>query len=135
MKLATEDLKIKDVFNYLLSSQVETHLDEWSTQVNGLFSESLELVESQLNNLDTIGLIKMLLRQPSACMYLKITKFVSQISSFVAREKGVVAINLFHQTVRRKEYIKFNCQPFFNESGVYINELHQTIQEQNQFDS
>ena len=77
----------------------------------------------------------MLLRQPSACMYLKITKSCSQISSFVAREKGVVAINLFYQTVRRKEYIKFNCQPFFNDSGVYINELHQTIQEQNQFDS
>ena len=86
-------------------------------------------------NHDTIKLIKMLLRQPNPCMYLKIAKSCSRISSFVARENGVVAINLFHQTVRRKKYIKFNCKPVFNESGLYINELHQTIKEQNKFDS
>ena len=135
MKLATEDLKIKDIFNYLLSSQVEAHLDELSAQLNNLVSESLELIQSQLMNHDTIKLIKMLLRQPNGCMYLKIAKACSRVSSFVARENGVVAVNLFHQTVRRKEYIKFSCKPVFNESGVYINELHQTIKEQNKFES
>ena len=135
MKLATEDLKIKDIFNYLLSSQVETHLDEFSAQLNNLVSESLELIESQLLTQDTIKLIKMLLRQPNGCMYLKIAKACSRLSSFVSRENGVVAVNLFHQTVQRKEYVKFSCTPVFNESGVFINELHQTIQEQDKFES
>ena len=63
----TDDLKIRDIFDFLVSSQAEIHLDTVATQLNGLLGESLELVESQLLNQDTINILKLLLRQPNGC--------------------------------------------------------------------
>ena len=100
-KIMTEDLKIHDIFDYLVSSQVETHLDTVATQLNDLLGESLELVESQLLNQDTINILKLLLRQPNGCLYLKISKACTTVFSFVSREEGVLAINLFHQKVHK----------------------------------
>ena len=64
--------KICDIFDFLVSSQVEIHLDTVATQLNGLLGESLELVESQLLNQDTINILKLLLRQPNGRPYLSL---------------------------------------------------------------
>ena len=72
-KIMAEDLKIHDIFDFLVSSQVEIHLDTVTTQLNGLLWESLDLVESQLLSQDTINILKLLLRQHNGCVYLKIS--------------------------------------------------------------
>ena len=132
-KIMAEDLKIHDIFDFLVSSQVEIHLDTVTTQLNGLLWESLDLVESQLLSQDTINILKLLLRQHNGCVYLKILNSCSRISSFILRMDGVLAINLFHQKVNKKDYLRFSCSPIFNDSGVFINSLHHTSQEKQNF--
>ena len=42
-------------------------------------------------------------------------------------------IRLFHQRVVKKEYVRFICNPVFNSSGVFINELHHSSKEKSSF--
>ena len=95
--------------------------------------ESLELVESQLNGQDTMNILKLLLNQYTGCVYLKVSNSCSRISSFIPKLDGVLAISLFHQKVTRREYLHFICNPIFNDTGVFINALHHTSQERNEF--
>ena len=132
-KIMAEDLKIHDIFDFLVSSQVEIHMDTVTTQLNCLLGESLELVESQLLNQVTINILKLLWRQHNDSVYLKISNSCSRVSSFIPRLDGVLAINLFHQKVNKKDFLRFSCSPMFNASGVFINSLHHTSREKQNF--
>ena len=119
-KIMNEDLKLMDIFDFLVASQIELHLTTMTTRLNTLVMESLELVESQLNNQDTIQILKLLLKQYLGCIYLKVSTSCSRISSFVPKSGGVMEIRLFHQRVVKKEYLRFICNPIFNSTGIFI---------------
>ena len=132
-KIINEDLKLMDIFDFLVASQIELHLTTMTTRLNTLVMESLELVESQLNVQDTMNILKLLLKQYSGCVYLRVSNSSSRISSFTPKSDGVLEIRLFHQKVTRKEYLRFICNPIFNSTGVYINTLHHSSKERNDF--
>ena len=98
-KIMDEDLKLMDIFDFLVASQIELHLTTMTTRLNTLIMESLELVESQLNGQDTIKILKLLLKQYLGCVYLRVSNSCSRISSFIPKSNGVLEIRLFHQKV------------------------------------
>ena len=128
-RMMDENVKLMDIFDFLMASQIELQLDTMTTKLNTLLVESLELVESQLDNQDTVQIIKLLLKQYMGCKFLKVSASCSRVSSFVPKSGGVMEIRLFHQRVVKKEYIKFICNPVFNNSGVFINQLHHSVKE------
>ena len=89
-KIMDEDLKVMDIFDFLVASQIELHLTTMTTRLNTLVMESLELVESQLNKQDTMKLLKLLLKQYLGCIYLRVSAICSRISSFVPKSEGVL---------------------------------------------
>ena len=128
-----DNLKLLDIFDFLVASQIELHLTTMTTRLNTLVMESLELVESQLDKQDTMKILKLLLKQYLGCIYLRVSNSCSRISSFVPKSNGVLEIRLFHQKVIKKEYLRFICNPFFNSTGVYINSLHHSSKEKSSF--